>query len=107
MTRTEIIVPDMNDSFSKVTIEGREYLLRFTWNDTKARWTFGVYTVMRDPIIQGIKLVPQFPVNIQYIDERLPAVMFGVYTNLAAVGRYDFHNKKAIFAYVPVHEAAS
>lgn len=101
MNRIEILVPDMNDSFSKVAIAGKEYLLRFTWNDTKGRWCFGIYTIMREPIVQGIKLVPQFPINIQYIDERLPSGVFGVYTNLATVGRLDFKNKKAVFAYIP------
>ena len=99
MKRLEIYVPDMNDSFSRVLLDGTEYLLRFTWNDTKGRWYFGVYTVLREPI------VPQFPVNMQYIDKRLPPGIFGVYTNLEAVGRSDFTNGKAIFAYVSSKEA--
>jgi hypothetical protein len=99
--RLEIFVPDMNDSFSRVILDGSEYLLRFTWNDTKSRWYFGIYTVMREPIVQGLKLVPQFPVSIQYIDERLPSGIFGVYTNLDAVGRSDFTGGRAIFAYIP------
>lgn len=101
MERLEIFVPDMNDSFSRVILDGAEYLLRFTWNDTTQRWYFGIYTVMREPIVQGLKLIPQFPVNMQYIDRRLPSGVFGVYTGLAAVGRSDFANGKAIFAYVP------
>ena len=105
MKRLEIYVPDMNDSFSRVLLDGTEYLLRFTWNDTKGRWYFGVYTVLREPIEQGLKLVPQFPVNMQYIDKRLPPGIFGVYTNLEAVGRSDFINGKAIFAYVSSKEA--
>lgn len=104
MKRTEIAVPDMNDSFSKIVIEGTEYLLRFTWNDTKGRWYFGIYTIMRDPIVQSIKLVPKFPINIQYIDTKLPSGIFGVYTNLDVVGRNDFNNQKAVFAYVPYSE---
>jgi hypothetical protein len=101
MERIEILVPDMNDSFSKAVLDGKEYLLRFTWNDTAGRWNFGIYTVLREPIIQGIKLVPQFPVNLQYIDERLPSGIFGVYTKLEVIGRKDFIDKKAVFAYIP------
>jgi len=59
------------------------------------------YTILREPIVQGVKLVPKFPINIQYIDERLPSGIFGVYTNLETVGRSDFAERKAIFAYVP------
>lgn len=105
MKRLEIYVPDMNDSFSRVLLDGTEYLLQFTWNDTKGRWYFGVYTVLREPIVQGLKLVPQFPLNMQYIDKRLPSGIFGVYTNLEAVGRSDFANGKAVFAYVSSKEA--
>lgn len=107
MIRIEIKIPDMNDSFSKIAIDGTEYMLRFTWNDTKNRWYFGIYTVMREPIVQGIKLVPKFPINIQYIDKRLPSGVFGVYTNLDIVGRSDFNNNKAVFAYIPGGEAVS
>jgi hypothetical protein len=99
--RLEIKVPDMNDSFSKAVLNGVEYSLRFTWNDTKARWSFGVYTILREPIVQGIKLVPKFPINIQYIDKRLPAGMFAVYTNLDAIGRSDFIEGRAVFAFIP------
>lgn len=105
MKRLEIYVPDMNDSFSRVLLDGTEYLLQFTWNDTKGRWYFGVYTVLREPIVQGLKLVPQFPINMQYIDKRLPSGIFGVYTNLEAVGRSDFANGKAVFAFVSSKEA--
>jgi hypothetical protein len=107
MDRLEIFVPDMNDSFSKVTLDGKERLLRFTWNDTKGRWHFGVYTSMREPIVQGIKLVPQFPVNLQYIDERLPSGVLGAYTSLAVIGRADFQNKKAVFAYIPTGQGVA
>lgn len=107
MERLEIYVPDMNDSFSRVILDGTEYLLRFTWNDTKQRWYFGIYTVLREPIVQGLKLVPQFPVNMQYIDKRLPSGVFGVYTNLEAIGRSDFADKKAIFAYIPNSKGAT
>jgi hypothetical protein len=53
-----------------------------------------------------LKLVPKFPVSIQYIDERLPSGIFGVYTTLGAVGRSDFTDGRAIFAYVPNGEEA-
>jgi hypothetical protein len=102
MERLEIAVPDMNDSFSKVVIGGKEYWLRFTWNDSRSRWYFGIYTVLREPLLQGIKLVPEFPINLQYVgDDRLPVGVFGVYTSLEVVGRSDFMDGKAVFAFVP------
>jgi hypothetical protein len=104
--RLEISVPDMNDSFSKVVIDETEHLLRFTWSDTAQRWNFGVYTVFREPIVQGLKIVPKFPLNLQYGDERMPSGIFGAYTKLDNVGRRDFAEGRAIFAYIPYDEAA-
>jgi hypothetical protein len=101
MKRLEIMPPDYNDSFSKVVFGGREFLLRFTWLDTQKRWTYGIYDVFRNPIVQGVKLVPNFPLDLQYVDKRLPGGVIGVYSKLAAVGREDFKNGKAIFAYIP------
>ncbi len=104
MNRIEILVPDLNDSFSKIAIENVEYLLRFTWNDTKERWYFGIYTTLREPIIQNIKLIPKFPIGIQYNNEKLPSGIFGVYTSKENIGREDFKNSKALFAYIPNDE---
>ncbi|MDR2359681.1 MAG: hypothetical protein LBD85_00140 [Oscillospiraceae bacterium] len=101
MKRVEIFVPPLNDSFSKVALDGKEYQIRFTWNDTAARWTFGLYNIFKEPIIQGIRIVPCFPLNLQYVDERIPFGIFGVYTKLESVGREDFERGNAIFAYVP------
>jgi hypothetical protein len=106
MERLEISVPNLNDSFSKVVLDGEEYLLRFTWNDTAERWSFGIYTAMREPIVQGLKIVPKFPLNLQYNDERLPNGIFGVYSRLDVIGRDDFSEGRAVFAYIQNDEAS-
>jgi hypothetical protein len=106
MKRLEIFVPDLNDSFSKVVLDGTEYQIRFTWNDTAGRWFFGLFTILKEPIIQGVKIVPNFPLNLQYVDDRLPGGVLGVYTKLEAVGRDGFKNGKAVFAYVPADGGA-
>lgn len=56
-----IAVPDMNDSFSRVVLNGTAYLMRFTWNDTAQRWMWGLYTTDRTAIIEGVKVVPELP----------------------------------------------
>ena len=35
MKYTIIEVPDMNDSVSRIVLDGTVYLIRFTYNDTK------------------------------------------------------------------------
>jgi len=101
MKRLEISVPDLNDSFSRVILDGEQYQIRFTWNDTAQRWSFGLYTMQREPIVQGIRIVPRFPLNMQIVDDRFPHGIFGAYCDYDSVGRNDFTSGKAIFAYVP------
>ena len=100
MKRLEISVPDMNDSFSRIALDGKQYLIRFTYNDTADRWSFGLYTIQKEPLVVGMRIVPQFPLNIQFANYGLPPGVFGVYTDLLAVGRKDFVNGKAVFAYI-------
>jgi hypothetical protein len=101
MELLHIDVPDLNDSYSSVTLGDTQYQVRFTWSETAKRWSFGLYTTQREPIIVGIKLVPRFPLNVQYIDDRLPAGAFGVFTDLVAVGRHDFLEGRASFSFIP------
>lgn len=101
MNRIEITVPDFNDSFSRVVLSGTQYLIRFSYIDTFDYWTFGLYTTLQEPIVEGIKIVPQFPLNLFFNNRNMPNGVFGVFTELEKVGRDDFLNGKAIFAYIP------
>lgn len=93
--------PNCNDSFSRVVLDGTQYLLRFTWNDTAERWSFGLYTMQREPIAVGIRMVPRFPLNLPIAAAGFPPGVFGVYSGLESVGRNDFIDGKAVFAYIP------
>lgn len=101
MNRIEITVPDFNDSFSRVVLSGTQYLIRFSYIDTFDYWTFGLYTTLQEPIVEGIKIVPRFPLNLFFNNRNMPNGVFGVFTELEKVGRDDFLNGKAIFAYIP------
>ena len=100
MARIDISVPNMNDSFSRVVLDGTQYLIRFTWNDTAQRWSFGLYTIQKEPLVQGQRMIPRFPLNLQIVDDTFPRGIFGVYSDFESVGRDDFINGKAIFAYI-------
>ena len=102
----EISVPDFNDSFSRVVLDQKQYLVRFSWNEAVGRWGFGLYTMQKEPIAVGIKLVPRFPLNLQVVDERYPAGIFGVYSDNEVVGRGDFLNGSAVFTYTPPQDEA-
>jgi len=99
MRTTTITVPDMNDSFSRLTLDMEVYLIRFTWNDTAERWSFGLYTRQREPIAVGIKIVPSFPLNLQIVDSRFPLGVFGVISRNGIIGRDDFKNGLASFVF--------
>lgn len=97
-----IEVPDMNDSVSRIVLNGTAYQIRFTWNDTGGYWKFSVYDPQSHPIVVGIKIVPRFPINLFYGVTRLPSGVFGVMTKLDRIGRRDFVDGNATFVFCPV-----
>ena len=100
MTKIEIHPPDYNDSYSRIALDGAVYLIRFTWNEAAGRWSFGLYTAQMEPIAVGIRIVPNFPLNLQIVDDGFPFGAFVAVTSLDAIGREDFLNGKVVFAYV-------
>lgn len=98
---TVITPPDINDSFSRVVLDGKEYLIRFTYNDTNDYWTFGLYDGEQRPLAAGIKLVPNSPLNFFYQSNGLPDGTFGVISDLDRVGRRAFLDGKAKFVFIP------
>ena len=99
-----ITVPDMNDSFSRVVLSGMAYQMRFTWLDAPKRWMWGLYTSDRQPIIEGIRVVPSFPFNLPYGHLDLPAGAFGAISELESIGREDFLNGNAQFVFMPAQQ---
>lgn len=96
-----IEVPDMNDSVTKVPLQGKLYQLRFTWNDTGAYWMLGVMDSLGTPLLLGVKIVPQFPLNLLFGRENMPSGIFAVLTEKESVGRQDFVDGTARFVFVP------
>lgn len=102
MNYTIIEVPDMNDSVSRIVLSKKAYLIRFTYNDTFDYWKFSLYDDQHKPIILGVKIVPNFPLNVFSGIAKLPDGVFGVFTKLTRIGREDFLNQKAQFVFCPV-----
>lgn len=97
-----IEVPDMNDSVSTVVLSGKQYQIRFTYNDTGGYWSFGIYDTLGNPIRVGIKMVPKMPLNLFCGTDDMPNGVFGVLSSLEKVGRNDFVDGKAKFIFAPV-----
>lgn len=94
-----IEVPDMNDSMSRIVLNGVPYQIRFSYNDTKDYWKFSLYDTQRNPIALGIKIVPNFPLNIFCGVTQLPFGVFAARSKLDHIGRNDFKNSKAEFIF--------
>lgn len=99
-----ITVPDMNDSISRLSIDGVEYGLRFTYNEKYDYWSFGLYDSESNPIIAMTKIVPNFPIFQFFSETEIPDGIFGCLSDIATVGRKAFINKTAEFVYIPNSE---
>lgn len=96
-----IKVPDRNDSISSLSIDGTEYLIRFTYNEKFDYWSFGLYRAIDEPIIAMTKIVPNFPLVHYYTYTELPDGIFGCLSDTDHVGRQAFNDKTAEFLYIP------
>ena len=97
-----IEVPDLNDSVSRLMLGDVYCQIRFTYNDTKDYWYFGIYNEKEEPVAIGIKIVPNMVLNMFFGVNELPKGAFGVITKLDRIGRNDFVNGKAKFVFAPI-----
>lgn len=96
-----IKVPQMNDSFSSIILGGVEFQLRFSYNDSFDYWSFGIYSQYKKPIIEGIKIVPNFPLNLFANNSPdIPKGFFIAKSNKEKIGHNDFYDGSASFYFV-------
>lgn len=100
----KIYVPDMNDSVGKITLDGRNYNIRFTYNASYDYWSFGLYTMDMDPILPMTKIVPNFAPLMVYKYTDFPEGQFYCYTNDSSIGRNGFAEDRAFFVYMTKNE---
>lgn len=91
----------MNDSVSRIVLGGKQYQIRFTWNDRGGFWTFGLMDSLGAPLLVGVKIVPQFPLNLFFGTQNVPVGIFAALTDLESIGRLDFLEGKAKFVFAP------
>lgn len=96
--------PNMNDSFSSISIEGKSYFLRFTYNEKGDYWNFGLYDTNKEPIIAMTKIVKDFPILWFYSDEEIPCGEFACISATEEIGRNAFEDGSAEFMYIPYSE---
>lgn len=99
-----IEVPNMNDSISSISIDGKTYNLRFTYNEKYDYWSFGLLDESKNPIVAMTRIVPNFPLLHFYTSRNIPNGIFGCLSELPDVGRNAFVEKTARFVYIPYVE---
>lgn len=99
-----ISVSDATDSFSRILLDGNEYLMRFTYNAEMDYWSFGLYRSDETPIIASVKVVPNIPLFFFYTHTELPAGSFIVLCDTEKIGRDSFNDGSAQLIYYPHSE---
>lgn len=99
-----IKVPDANDSVSRITLDGKEFYIRFTFNPGFQYWSVGLYTKTMEPIMPMTKVVPKFDVWHYYTETEFPAGVLMCHTDLAVIDRQAFKEARAGMLYIPESE---
>ena len=99
-----ITVPDMNDSMSDITIDDKQYRIRFTYNTKFEYWSFGLYDTENKPIIAMTRIVPNFPINQFLRIKNAPKGVFGAMSDKKVIGRQSFKDLEAEFVYITAEE---
>lgn len=100
-----ITVPDLNDSVGRITLDGREYYIRFTYNYSYDYWSFGLYDTVLKPILPMVKMVPMVSLTHYYKYTDLPEGIFMlVCDGEKNAGRKDFAENKAEFVFIGADE---
>jgi uncharacterized protein DUF6983 len=62
--------PLVEDWSQRTNLDGREYLLQFTWSRREERWYLSVADAAGAPIVSGVKLCAGWPVALRVSDPR-------------------------------------
>lgn len=62
----------LSDYFQTTSLDGRDYVFRFLYNEREGSWFFSLFDQDGDPIVQSIKVIVQLPLLRLVTDERKP-----------------------------------
>ena len=98
------IIPFKEPSFWREQIElsGVIFILEFKWNALNEFWVMNIYTGTNDPIILGIKIVPDYILLEQYTEAGRPAgdiVCQNIVGSQEGIGRFDMSQKFELVYY--------
>lgn len=102
-----ISMMDANSFVEGVTLDKVAYKLRFNWSDVAGHWFLDVCDDKNKDIINGLSVVPNFPLLNQYkrIGRLPPGELMAIVTDDGDnIGRQDFVNGRAVLVYMPEEE---
>lgn len=93
-----LIIPFKEPSFWREQIElsGTIFILEFKWNALNEFWVMNIYSSTNDPIILGVKIVPNYSLLDQYIVEGRPLgdiVCLNIVGSQDEISRFDMSQK--------------
>ncbi len=99
--------PDANDIVFLATFDGTQYRLRLCWNDRGGFWTLSVRTAAGVPLVEGVKVVPNYALLKPYHQPGIPPgelMVVAIDDAIQTVGRSDFASGKVAMVYITEDE---
>lgn len=98
------IIPFKEDSFwrEQITLSGEIFILEFKWNALNEFWIMNIYSSTEDPIILGIKIVPDYSLLDQYAMDDRPKgdiICQNVVNAPDTISRFDMSQKFELVYY--------
>jgi Domain of unknown function (DUF6983) len=62
----------------EITLDNVQYLFRFVYQDRSASWYLSIRLIDNTLLAPAIRLVPDWPLSLGWVDERLPSGTFWV-----------------------------
>lgn len=98
------IIPfkEASSFIEQITLSGTIFVLRFNWNSLNEFWSMDIQNRDEEPIIMGIKIVPNYPLLAQYTDNNLPSgeiVCQNIVRSPDGIGRFDIGQKFLLVYY--------
>lgn len=99
-----ISFPDGPDIIVNIELENALYQLRFLYNTDDDAWTLSLRDKDNQPLIEGIKIVPNFPLLWLHHLPGVPGGEFMALSQADNIGRDAFTKGAATFIYMTEEE---
>ena len=86
----------------QLLLDGELFVLEFTWNALNEFWVMDIYTREEDPILLGIKIVPNYPLLSAYSMPEKPKgeiICQNVVSDTGEIERFDIGQKFELIYY--------